>query len=366
MKFRMLAAAVIALLTITACCRAGFAESSGNAARSSTALAERYLDDRERELYDSILKKLTAIADGRQEAKTFYLNASTPFSTKKEYEDAMEKVMFLIVNYAPEYNYWIYSHGYTVYDTERCGVIYGISPAYQSPLNKNMVDPDKINEAKKALANAKSIADKYKDKNDFEKVIGYAEEICALCTYNDQASDDEDYFHSDVNPWNVIYTFDGDPKTNIVCGGYAKSLEYICALGGVECHYVTGDNNDGFHAWNIVVIDGENYFVDLTACDVFDEKVIKSSHPMVMNSVISSTEEETATLYTSSGYIMQNVYKYGDSELKYLPGSLRKISTKPYSKGDLGAMFIIVAVIAVGAAVFLVIKRKKRSEDEYY
>ena len=55
-----------------------------------------------------------------------------------------------------------------------------------------------------------------------------------------------------------------------VCAGYARAMQYLLQKCGIECAEVVGDvrkdENDegGPHAWNIVKIDGEYYYVDTT------------------------------------------------------------------------------------------------------
>ncbi len=48
-----------------------------------------------------------------------------------------------------------------------------------------------------------------------------------------------------------------------VCESYAKTYLYLCLLNGLDCVISVGDAG-GRHAWNIVEIDGEWYFVDCT------------------------------------------------------------------------------------------------------
>lgn len=52
-----------------------------------------------------------------------------------------------------------------------------------------------------------------------------------------------------------------------VCEGYAKTMQLLLNKVGVETHYVTGKANDGDHAWNLVKMDGEYFYIDVTLND---------------------------------------------------------------------------------------------------
>ncbi|MGN8631234.1 transglutaminase domain-containing protein [Blautia sp. HCP3S3_G3] len=58
-------------------------------------------------------------------------------------------------------------------------------------------------------------------------------------------------------------------KKSAVCAGYAGALQYLLERFGIPCIYVDGDadGSDEGHAWNIVQIDGEYYYVDATNGD---------------------------------------------------------------------------------------------------
>lgn len=49
-----------------------------------------------------------------------------------------------------------------------------------------------------------------------------------------------------------------------VCAGYALAYERLLDQVGIPCDYVTGMTTNGYHAWNIIRIDGEWYHVDVT------------------------------------------------------------------------------------------------------
>ncbi len=126
-----------------------------------------------------------------------------------------------------------------------------------------------------AVANANAIVAANVNKNDYQKLLAYRDAICAAVSYNHDAVDEEkETPYGD--PWQMIYAFDGDPDTNIVCEGYAKAFQYLCdqtVFGSdISCYSVTGTMDGGTgaggHMWNVVTMeDGFNYIVDVTNSD---------------------------------------------------------------------------------------------------
>lgn len=49
-----------------------------------------------------------------------------------------------------------------------------------------------------------------------------------------------------------------------VCAGYARSFQYLMQKLNIPCYYVIGTSEGVDHAWNIVLIDGSFYNVDVT------------------------------------------------------------------------------------------------------
>lgn len=131
------------------------------------------------------------------------------------------------------------------------------------------VDTTKTGAAQTALTKAQEIVSQNKDKTTYEKLLAYKNAICELTSYNHEAADTEGTPYGD--PWQLIYVFDGDPSTNVVCEGYSKAFQYLCDLSGIPCYTVTGvmqgGTGAGRHMWNIVPLGGKNYLVDVTNCD---------------------------------------------------------------------------------------------------
>ena len=78
-----------------------------------------------------------------------------------------------------------------------------------------------------------------------------------------------------------------------VCSGYARAFQYLCHKIGVECAYVDGIAGGGSHAWNILQMYGNYYWVDVTWGDpVFEnrnENNMTYDYFMVSDAVIDQT-----------------------------------------------------------------------------
>lgn len=72
---------------------------------------------------------------------------------------------------------------------------------------------------------------------------------------------------------NTDYVVDAENSQNIVsvmrdhqsvCSGYARALQYVLQKLGIECCVTEGEARGGSHAWNLVKMDGQYYYVDPT------------------------------------------------------------------------------------------------------
>ena len=148
-----------------------------------------------------------------------------------------------------------------------------VLPAYAA--GDYEVDPSTGQAVQAAVSNAAEIVEGYSGREDLDILAGYRSEICALTSYNREAAatvaaDGEKTVYGD--PWQLIWVFDGDPATAVVCEGYAKAFKYLCDrtdfAAEIDCRTVTGEMNGIGHMWNIVGMDDDaNYLVDVTNCD---------------------------------------------------------------------------------------------------
>ncbi len=117
------------------------------------------------------------------------------------------------------------------------------------------------------------------EESDLNKLTNYKEAICDLTGYNEEAAADSENYPTN-DPWQLIWVFDEDDTTKVVCEGYSKAFQYLCDRTGftdeaIESHLMTGQmygdegtEGAGPHMWNVVQMDDEkNYLVDVTNCD---------------------------------------------------------------------------------------------------
>ena len=188
------------------------------------------------------------------------------------------------------------------------------------------VDSSRIDTVNTAVANALAIRDAAASLSDLDKLVYYCDRLCDLNTYNSEAvtamqnaGNDTSYYG---DPWQIIYLFDGDPETNVVCEGYAKGFQYLCdstsfESSEIQAYSVEGNlyqktTNLGGHMWNLVHMDdGKNYLVDITNIDGNSRGRWLLLAPYSSGSV-SGTYRIT---YSSSSYYLQYQYSSVDSIL---------------------------------------------------
>ncbi|QUO20724.1 hypothetical protein KFE18_08750 [Clostridiaceae bacterium Marseille-Q4143] len=176
----------------------------------------------------------------------------------------------------------------------------------------NEVDSSKASAASVAAENAQAIVTENVSKSDYEKLVAYRKKICELVSYNNAAAEDgyvNTYGYGD--PWQLIYVFDKDSTTNVVCEGYSKAFQYLCDLSEFEnhtinCYTVTGTMNGGGHMWNIVRMeDNKNYLVDVTNCDTTTNGITAGYPDKLFLAGVSGT--------VSDGYLASFTNYYGSS-----------------------------------------------------
>ena len=90
------------------------------------------------------------------------------------------------------------------------------------------------------------------DDSDYDKILYVFEYIVNTVEYDAAAEDNQ----------NIYSVFVGKKS---VCAGYSKATQYLLEKMGIFCTYVTGTTKNGEnHAWNLVICEGDYYYVDTT------------------------------------------------------------------------------------------------------
>lgn len=195
--------------------------------------------------YDALLYTQIAAALDHHEA-------SIPVEIS-EPKEAMQILSYVLADY-PEY-FWVEGGG-TIITTTRNGkaVSYSLEFIY-------LMDENQRGEIQTKIDAAAELCLSQIDPGwtEYDKVKAVYDFIITNTEYNIKRS-------SDQTLYSVMVSGEG------VCTGYAKATQYLLSRLGIFCAYITGNipGRDS-HAWNLVKVDGEYYFLDTTWGDpVFD------------------------------------------------------------------------------------------------
>ena len=99
-------------------------------------------------------------------------------------------------------------------------------------------------------------------KSDYEKALAGYEYIINNTVYdNAKANYGYNSFgemdKETMSCWNISGVF---LHHNAICRGYVQAYQYLMNLQGIKCGYVYGEN----HCWNVIQLDGDWYYTDIT------------------------------------------------------------------------------------------------------
>lgn len=142
-----------------------------------------------------------------------------------------------------------YATGYTYTKYSRGDRTVGIDFAGTYSLSRE----EAVNKAEEIRERASEwLSDIPSDASEYDKVKAVYEKIIFSTDYDLNASDNQ----------NIASVFLGNSS---VCQGYAKATQYLLNHLGVMCTLVQGTVDTGeAHAWNLVRVDGDYYYVDTT------------------------------------------------------------------------------------------------------
>ena len=190
----------------------------------------QYMNESERELYRELAETLA-----QKESVSGYIDAD---------EDTIHRIVKYICCDFPEF-FW-FSGEYTIY-TRTIG---------NKVLNTYIEFNYTVDDIDSAEAVVRSVSDEIiagidPSAGDYEKVKYVFDYIINSTDYDTSLS-------SEQSMYSVLVDGRG------VCAGYSKAAQYLLNQLGVECAYISGSTQGERHAWNLVKVNGEYYYLDVT------------------------------------------------------------------------------------------------------
>lgn len=212
-------------------------------------------------------------------------------------------------------------------------------------------DTAKTSAAKRAAEKATQVVAANTAKSDHEKLKAYLNYIKDAVSYNNEAANNNATPYGD--PWQIIYVFDNNPSTNVVCEGYAKAFKHLCDLSSFSesdlfCSLVTGTmtvgTKAGPHMWNIVTVGGRNYLVDVTNCDT---DAVGAPDKLFL---CGAAENVSSIKYTATAGSQSIVYEYDTDTLSDYASSDLKLEEMPYSPTSVSGLTVSGTIRSYGSA----------------
>ena len=194
----------------------------------------------------------------------------------------------------------------------------------------SVISHEKQAAAAAAAVEAQRVVDSCSGMTDAEKLQTYLDYICEAVSYNSGAAGDTAGAYGDA--WQLIYVFDGDNTTNVLCEGYSKAFQYLCDLTeftdpAVTCYTVCGTMDGGNHMWNLINMGtGASYLVDVTNSD---KDMIGQFGGLYMSGALKGS--------VSDGYIFnakknENIeYEYGSDIIRLYGDQVLTVSASDYT-----------------------------------
>lgn len=320
--------------------------------------AREELSSIQKEIYDELKQQIIKVAAGQISSTKFTISgpicnqvniigsdlvvdgnfteeAKASFAEEVEKSVGAKTLMHALLADLPYEMYWFdktigmnVSYGYSGNRTQitlkEYTFSFAVAKEYALDNMKQTTETDvaKTSATTNTLQKAEEVVASFADDTDITKLEKYKEWICQATSYNSDAADDK----ADTpygNPWQVIYVFDEDLSTKVVCEGYSKAFQLLCDLtkweGDVVSYCVSGTMNDGAHMWNVLTIDGDNYLVDVTNSD--EGAVGKEGGLFLDTEITSSAKDHSWYSLSVGGQSITYVYDEEQKDL-YCDGYL--------------------------------------------
>ena len=201
---------------------------------------------------DSISEDKYAYQTLNEEAKKVYDTiVYTIMNRESDVQIATTDVKTMELAYqAVRYDYceffWVDQLNYVTYTIDNEITAIEISPTYTMTESEQKKTQEQIDqEVERILAEAPA------DGSDFDRALYVYETLI----------NEVDYVENSENNQNIISVF---INHETICQGYAYATQYLLERLGIPCTTVTGNARGESHAWNLVQMDGEYYYIDTT------------------------------------------------------------------------------------------------------
>nr|WP_321152655.1 transglutaminase domain-containing protein [uncultured Acetatifactor sp.] len=165
-------------------------------------------------------------------------------------ESSIDKIFQCVLSDHPEL-FYVDGYSYTKYSRGETLTAVEFSGSYNVDLDTAVKREEMIR-----LAAERILAGISAETSEYEKVKYVYDTLIRQTDYDLNAADNQNIYSVFANHTSV-------------CQGYAKATQYLLNKLGVECTLVLGTVETGEgHAWNLVKVDGDFYYVDTTWGDV--------------------------------------------------------------------------------------------------
>ena len=276
-------------------------------------------------LYDFLAENIKQVSSGERNSTIFSLNYAPELEQK-----SLETVIEALRCDFPYDLFWYDAAAGCEYNTSAgsAEVRFHVSAPYAS--GEYELDPNAVLTAKNAQDRVKAIIKKYAFCDDIEKLRGYKNTICSLVAYSDAASPNPD--ENDSGIWQLVWVFDDDASTNVVCEGYAKAFQYLCDntsfSGNIRCYTVEGQLNGSLHMWNMLRMpNGKSYLADITNSD---DGMVGEKNQLFLAGATEIGEDGYAVSIGASGELFRQEYIYSDAMFALYPENVLFPSSTGY------------------------------------
>ncbi|MBQ3285545.1 MAG: hypothetical protein IJH40_07890 [Ruminococcus sp.] len=219
---------------------------------NASLYAYSHISDHEKSVYNVIYD---AVLNFKETAGNF------PAHTKRQ---EVNKVLRCVYFDHPEI-FWFDGKYSTNYQTDTDIVNY-VDFTY-------FLNPDEARARQKEIDDAVAVFMKDINRNmsEYDIALSIFENIISLVDYDTlklEKSQQLRFFYTH-NLRNIYGVF---VEKKAVCAGYAKAFQYLTNRMGIECSFVGGKVKDSMHAWNLIRLNGEYYYIDVTWDDHSDTK----------------------------------------------------------------------------------------------